>query len=526
MTEPNFQEQLSPVLRAQRFGLGLLILLVVDFIWVASSELTEFIFREQHFSKPFFSTYIKTSMFMLYLPGFILYKPWREQCTLSLTVRQTRENAGNDYRRVSGDSESERSGGEGEDLESDQDDINSSTGTLHRSLSEPRYLPVSGMGLGSGTDSEPDTSNRKVRFNRVAEVREMSAREALHANLARLSYAASLRAQSALRRAANRLGVLETAQLALNFNFLWFLGNYSYQAALAYTEAGIVNVLSASSCFFTLLLSAMFPSTSADSPTLTKLCAVCFTLVGVVLVSYSDLKLQDDDGLVPKGALWALAGSLAYSSYIVFLRRKIDHEEKLDVPMFLGFVGLFSFVGLWPLLLVLHYTEVEAFQWPNQQQWAALLLNGAVGTVLSELLWLFGCFYTSSLVATLAISLTIPLTMFADVLVRAVHYDLLFYVGSVPMFLSFFIVAVLTHWNNWDPIREALAWSSGRLVAGLRRCCRCCCCCFHRAGASGGVGGSGPTAMDKTTIVSAEPVESESLIAAADTSNTDSAPDA
>ena len=46
--------------------------------------------------------------------------------------------------------------------------------------------------------------NRKVRFSRVAEVREMSAREALHANLARLSYAASLRATSALRRAANR----------------------------------------------------------------------------------------------------------------------------------------------------------------------------------------------------------------------------------------------------------------------------------------------------------------------------------
>ena len=39
-------------------------------------------------------------------------------------------------------------------------------------------------------------------------------------------------------------------------------------------------------------------------------------------------------------------------------------------------------------------------------------------TVLSELLWLLGCFYTSSLVATLAISLTIPLTMLADVLVK------------------------------------------------------------------------------------------------------------
>ena len=86
----------------------------------------------------------------------------------------------------------------------------------------------------------------------------------------------------------------------------------------------------------------------------------------------------------------------------------------------------------------------------------ALLVNGVVGTVLSELLWLFGCFYTSSLIATLSISLTIPLTTFADVLVKTVHYDHLFYIGSIPMFLSFFLVAMVSHWNNWDPILECL----------------------------------------------------------------------
>jgi drug/metabolite transporter (DMT)-like permease len=45
-----------------------------------------------------------------------------------------------------------------------------------------------------------------------------------------------------------------------------------------------------------------------------------------------------EDGL-PRGALWALLGALCYSAYIVFLRRKIDTEDKLDVPMFFGFVG-------------------------------------------------------------------------------------------------------------------------------------------------------------------------------------------
>ena len=33
------------------------------------------------YDKPFFSTYFKTSLFMVYLTGFVFYRPWREQLT-------------------------------------------------------------------------------------------------------------------------------------------------------------------------------------------------------------------------------------------------------------------------------------------------------------------------------------------------------------------------------------------------------------------------------------------------------------
>ena len=70
----------------------------------------------------------------------------------------------------------------------------------------------------------------------------MNPGDALYANLARLSYSASLRAQAALRRAASRLTVGEVLQLALLFCFPWFVGNYCYQAALSDTEAAVVQV--------------------------------------------------------------------------------------------------------------------------------------------------------------------------------------------------------------------------------------------------------------------------------------------
>jgi len=472
-------QDVTPVAKAQRLAIGLLILLLVDFIWVASSELTEYIFKTQNYNKPFFSTYLKTSLFMLYLPGFIIYRPWREQCQLSSvlqlkSLRSKQREAGHGYKSVQQGTDSETEGEMERPTETEEGD--GSEKELPRSLSTPTFQPLRGgrrdaaspvstdRQTETGTDSEPDTNSRKVRFSKVAEVRSMSASEALHANLARLSYSAHLRAAAALERAANRLSVRDTGVLAASFSLLFFLGNYSYQAALSYTEAGIVNVLSASSCLFTLLLSALFPSTPADRLSLTKFSAVLFTMMGVTLVSFSDLKLESG---VPLGALWALAGSLLYSSYIVFLRRKIDHEDKLDVPMFFSFVGLFSFLSLWPVFFILHFSGSETFQLPNQHQLAAMILNGIVGTVLSELLWLMGCFYTSSLLATLSISLTIPLTTFADVLVKKVEYDRLFYAGSLPMFLSFFLVALLSHWDNWDPLLEGV----NCLVSKFRACC-------------------------------------------------------
>ena len=52
-----------------------------------------------------------------------------------------------------------------------------------------------------------------------------------------------------------------------------------------------------------------------------------------MLVSMSDLKFEHK---APQGALWALLGAVLYAVYLVALRRKVDHEDKLDIPLFFG----------------------------------------------------------------------------------------------------------------------------------------------------------------------------------------------
>lgn len=62
------------------------------------------------------------------------------------------------------------------------------------------------------------------------------------------------------------------------------MANYTYQVALAQTEAGMVNVLSSTSSFFTLTLAAIFPSGQTDKFTLSKLLAVLLSICGIVSI--------------------------------------------------------------------------------------------------------------------------------------------------------------------------------------------------------------------------------------------------
>ncbi|TRY61755.1 hypothetical protein TCAL_09140 [Tigriopus californicus] len=444
--------------RPQRLIAGVFLLLVVDVIWVLSSEFTGYIFHDLHYDKPFFSTYFKTSLFMVYLTGFLFHGTWRNQCfrelnalPASATTNANGRSArrGMRYQRVNDLSECDESRDESADDETEP--------VLSRFLGSPTYVPAnipSESGKSSGTESENEvvvtgSQSRRVRFKDMAQVVEMSPGDALYANLARLSYSASIRARAALERAASKLTIREVIHVAMMFCLPWFMGNYCYQAALSNTDASIVNVLSSSSCLFTLLLSAAFPSEASDRLTLSKLCAVCFSMVGVIFVSYSDLRLE---GGIPIGAMWTLLGSLFYSLYIVLLRRKVNHEDNMDSPMFFGFVGLFNAALLWPGLLALHLVKWEALEAPSATQMQFLVINGLVGTVFSELMWLWGCFYTSSLVATLAISLTIPLSVMADAFWKKKSYSPIFFVGAIPMFISFFIVGMLTHYQDWDPV--------------------------------------------------------------------------
>ena len=48
----------------------------------------------------------------------------------------------------------------------------------------------------------------------------------------------------------------------------------------------------------------------------------------------SDMQLEG--GKVPMGAIWSLISAALYSAYLVLIKRKVENEDKMDIPMFFG----------------------------------------------------------------------------------------------------------------------------------------------------------------------------------------------
>lgn len=175
--------------KTHRLLVGVLVLFLVDVIWVSSSEATKYLYHNDSFQKPFFTTYVKTSMFSIYLLGICFWPAWREQCTRPQSFMR---------------------------LETVED---GSVGDLTTSLSDPLFIPVKRSDRSSGTESD-DSSVHSVRFSKLAEVRQMSNVNASDALLARLSYSASLRAEEASWSTENKLPIGVVARIAFLFCYL------------------------------------------------------------------------------------------------------------------------------------------------------------------------------------------------------------------------------------------------------------------------------------------------------------------
>lgn len=343
-----------------RRTLGITLLLVTVFLWTASNFLASYIFSDHTYDKPFFVVYINTSIFAISLiPLFVrYYRRHGMQGVRAELVELWVNEKGREYKQ----------GGRarGNSL-----------------LGQPTVLKTSddeehGLLSGGTEDDDDDEEQDAERRNSTGGDSATSAMQ--------IQDAPGLEAPP-----ADKLTLRETGLLSLEFCMLWFCANYFASACLEYTSVGSVTILTSTSSVWTLIFCAAM---RVESFSARKLAGVLASLAGVVLISSVDLsgKSDEDRGNFPHKSQASIAvgdgmaffSAIVYGLYVTVMKRRVGDEDRVNMPLFFGLVGLLNLIFLWPGFFLLHWTGVEPFGWPpTGKVWIIIIVSCSLPAALA-----------------------------------------------------------------------------------------------------------------------------------------------
>ena len=205
---------------------------------------------------------------------------------------------------------------------------------------------------------------------------------------------------------------------------LWFIANWTYNLSLSMTSVTSSTVISNTSVLWTFLFSL---AALGESFRWTKLLGVGLCIGGNALTALNDAQTGSDASAQASvaGDIICIFSAVMYGAYSVAIRRAVPDEREVSLPLFFGFLGLINMVVLAPIVTALSLTGAESVAGLSSTVLGLIVLKGLVDNVLSDYLWALGMVLTTPTVATIGLSLTVPLAIMSDLLVNALLPTLL-----------------------------------------------------------------------------------------------------
>jgi len=147
-----------------------------------------------------------------------------------------------------------------------------------------------------------------------------------------------------------------------------------------------------------------------------------------------------DLGKTVDGDLIATASAFVYACYSILTKFCMGDGRKISMPLVFGFIGIVNFISLWPLFLVLPYTNEPVNLPTKYSQWLLLTLCG-LSSVVSDYFMARAIVLTSPLLVSVGLCLTIPMALIYDIYDKSeTRHPSLYLVGALGVFVGFLLV--------------------------------------------------------------------------------------
>jgi solute carrier family 35 protein F5 len=140
--------------------------------------------------------------------------------------------------------------------------------------------------------------------------------------------------------------------------------------------------------------------------------------------------------------MFAVVGAVFYAGYSVVLKWK---GEGVDTVLLFGTVGVCNFAIFFIGIVILNYAGIETFELPSGVEAAFLICNALFGTVLSDVLWALSVIALNPTLCTVGLSLTIPISIIADVVLYNLVFSYYYILGALLVICGFVIMAFFEH---------------------------------------------------------------------------------